>query len=142
MVTKYLSFRKLLKNEHTGFKKILDALEANGSPKLEFETDEDRSYFITRLFVHEAFAKAANNDITKSTANSTPFEVVDSEFRGLELRNQILMLIQKNPTITKKQMSNILGVSMYALKKELAAMSAEHVAEFVGFSRNGKWVVY
>lgn len=39
-------------------------------------------------------------------------------------------------------MSNTLDVSMYALKKELAAMSAEHVAEFVGFSRNGKRVVY
>lgn len=123
----------------------MDALEANGSPKPEFETDEDRSYFITRLFVHEAFAKITNNDITPSTPNSTPstpFEVVGSEFGKLELRNQILILIQKEPTITKKQMSNILGVSMYALKKELAAMSVEHVAEFVGFSRNGKWVVY
>lgn len=101
------------------------------------------------MFIHEAFAKATNNGITKSTANSTPstpnstpFEVVDSEFGELELRNQILILIQKDSTITKKKMSNILGVSMYALKKELAAMSAEHVAEFVGFSRNGKWVVY
>ena len=127
----------------------MDALEANGSPKPEFETDEDRSYFITRLFIHEAFAKDINSDITKSTVNSTPstpnstpFEVVDSEFWELELRNQILILIQKDSTITKKQMSNILGVSMYALKKELAAMSAEHIAEFVGFSRNGKWVVY
>ncbi len=39
-------------------------------------------------------------------------------------------------------MTEILGVSMYALKKELAAMREEHVAEFVGFSRSGKWVVY
>lgn len=39
-------------------------------------------------------------------------------------------------------MTKILGVTMYALKKELAAMSEEHVAEFIGFSRNGKWVVY
>lgn len=40
------------------------------------------------------------------------------------------------------QPSKKFGVSMYALKKELEAMSAEHVAEFAGFSRNGKWVVY
>lgn len=79
----------------------MDALEANGSPKPEFETDEDRSYIITRLFIHEAFAKATNNDITKLTANSTPFEVVDSEFWELKLRNQILILIQKDSTITK-----------------------------------------
>ena len=128
---------------------ILSANRIGGVLKDIHETDEDRSYFITRLFIHEAFAKDTNSDITKSTVNSTPstpnstpFEVVDSEFWELELRNRILILIQKDPTITKKQMSNILSVSMYALKKELAAMSAEHIAEFVGFSRNGKWVVY
>ncbi|MDE6924608.1 MAG: hypothetical protein K2O97_08125 [Acetatifactor sp.] len=40
---------------NTGFKKILDALEASGSPKPEFETDDAHSYFITRLFIHESF---------------------------------------------------------------------------------------
>ncbi len=97
----FLKELHLTEGRNTGFKKILDALEANGSPKPEFETDEDRSYIITRLFIHEAFAKATNNDITKLTANSTPFEVVDSEFWELKLRNQILILIQKDLTITK-----------------------------------------
>lgn len=50
----------LTEGRNTGFKKILDALEANGSPKPEFETDEDRSYFITRLFIHESFVKNVN----------------------------------------------------------------------------------
>ena len=45
----------LTEGRNTGFKKILNALEANGSPRPEFETDDDRSYFITRLFIHEAF---------------------------------------------------------------------------------------
>lgn len=97
----FLKELHLTEGRNTGFKKILDALEANGSPKPEFESDEDRSYIITRLFIHEAFAKATNNDITKLTANSTPFEVVDSEFWELKLRNQILILIQKDSTITK-----------------------------------------
>lgn len=97
----FLKELHLTEGRNTGFKEILDALEANGSPKPEFETDEDRSYIITRLFIHEAFAKATNNDITKLTANSTPFEVVDSEFWELKLRNQILILIQKDSTITK-----------------------------------------
>lgn len=47
----------MTEGRNTGFKKILDALEANGSPKPEFETDEDHSYFISRLFVHEDFLK-------------------------------------------------------------------------------------
>lgn len=47
----------LTEGRNTGFKKILNALEANGSPKPEFETDDDHSYFISRLFVHEGFLK-------------------------------------------------------------------------------------
>ena len=45
----------MTEGRNTGFKKILDALEANGSPKPEFETDDARTYFITRLFIHEKF---------------------------------------------------------------------------------------
>ena len=45
----------MTEGRNTGFEKILNALEVNGSPKPEFETDDEHSYFITRLFVHEAF---------------------------------------------------------------------------------------
>ena len=54
----------MTEGRNTGFKKILDALEANGSPKPEFETDEDRSYFITRLFIHGEFA-AVSDEVPK-----------------------------------------------------------------------------
>ncbi len=53
----FLKELHLTEGRNTEFKKILDALEENGSPKPEFETDDDHSYFISRLFVHEAFLK-------------------------------------------------------------------------------------
>ena len=53
----FLKELHLTEGRNTGFGKIIRALEANGSPKPEFETDEDHSYFISRLFVHEAFLK-------------------------------------------------------------------------------------
>ena len=53
----FLKELHLTEDRNTGFKNILDALEINGSPKPEFETDDDGSYFITRLYVHEAFLK-------------------------------------------------------------------------------------
>ena len=40
--------------------KILNALEHNGSPKPEFETDDARSYFISRFFIHEGFLQEPN----------------------------------------------------------------------------------
>ena len=51
----FLKELHLTEGRNTGFKKILNALESNGSPKPEFETDEERTYFITRIFVHEGF---------------------------------------------------------------------------------------
>ena len=42
----FLKELHLTEGRNTGFKKILDALEKNVSPKPEFETDDDRSYFI------------------------------------------------------------------------------------------------
>lgn len=56
----FLKELHLTEGRNTGFKKILDALEANGSPKPEFETDDSRSYFISRLFVHKSFLKEIN----------------------------------------------------------------------------------
>lgn len=53
----FLKELHLTEGRNTGFKKILNALEANGSPKPEFETDDNHSYFISRLFVHEGFLK-------------------------------------------------------------------------------------
>lgn len=53
----FLKELHLTEGRNTGFKKILDALEENGSPKPTFETDDDHSYFISRLFIHEAFLK-------------------------------------------------------------------------------------
>ena len=50
----------LAEGRNTGFGKILRALEVNGSPKPEFETDDDHSYFISRFFVHEAFLEDEN----------------------------------------------------------------------------------
>jgi len=43
----FLKELHLTERRNTGFKKLLDALDANGSPKPEFETDEARSCFIS-----------------------------------------------------------------------------------------------
>ena len=49
-----------------------DILVKNGSPKPEFETDEDHSYFISRLFVHEAFLKEAESEKSQKGAEKEP----------------------------------------------------------------------
>ena len=52
---------------NTGFREILHALRKNGSPLPEFITDDDHSFFITRLFIREGF-----NDESKNSAPKVP----------------------------------------------------------------------
>ena len=45
----------LTEGRNTGFRKIRNALHNNGSPEPLFETDEERTYFSTTLYVHPDF---------------------------------------------------------------------------------------
>ena len=76
----FLKELHLTEGRNTGFKKILDALEANGSPKPEFETDEAHSYFISRLFIHEGFLK--ENQVTGNV--SLNGSVVENEQESVD----------------------------------------------------------
>lgn len=93
----FLKELHLTEGRNTGFKKILDALEANGSPKPEFETDEDRSYFITRLFIHEAFTK----DVNERSLSEVLSEVLKaSDFSKLE---KIIKFIEEKGETDKSE---------------------------------------
>lgn len=48
----------LTEGRNTGFRKIRNALHNNGSPEPLFETDEERTYFSTTLYVHPDFEKS------------------------------------------------------------------------------------
>ena len=90
---------------------------------------------------------------TPSTPKSTPstsdfaseptglYESMEKK-KDASLREQILDLIERDSSISKKRMIEKLGVSMYALKKELSAMKKEHIAEYIGYSRSGRWKIY
>jgi ATP-dependent DNA helicase RecG len=51
-IGEFLKELELTEGRSTGIRKILKTMERNGSPKPEFDTDEDRSYFLIRLPVH------------------------------------------------------------------------------------------
>lgn len=62
----------LTEGRNTGFGKILRALEENGSPKPEFETNDDHSYFISRIFVHESFLNEEESAPNQKGAKKEP----------------------------------------------------------------------
>ncbi|MFQ5568244.1 MAG: Fic family protein [Rhodothermales bacterium] len=60
-IGEFLKELDLTEGRSTGIAKILKVMSANGSPAPEFETDDDRTYFLIRLPVHE---RAATPQVT------------------------------------------------------------------------------
>ena len=104
----------------------MDALDKNGSPKPEFETDDDRSYFITRLYVHEEFLK--ENELKKSQ-------------KGAERKQAILVLLEQNSAMTQTMLMGKLNISRKQVRKDIKELQKDGVLVREGSNRNGRWIV-
>ncbi len=129
----FLKELHLTEGRNTGFKKILDALEDNGSPKPEFETDDDHSYFISRLFIHEAFLKEGLKRSQKGAEKEPK--------KGAERKQEILELLEKNPKMTQKLLMEELDLSRKQVQKEIKELQEHGVLVREGSNRGGKWRV-
>ena len=123
----------LTEGRNTGFKKILDALEANGSPKPEFETDDARTYFITRLFIHERFS----NEELKGSPKGAEKEPK----KGAERKQAILELLAENPTMTQTQLMERMELTRKQVQKDVKELQEEGLLKRDGSNRSGRWVV-
>ena len=137
----FLKELHLTEGRNTGFKKILDALEANGSPKPEFETDEDRSYFITRLFIHEAFAKDANernlNEVNKTNERSLS-EVLSEVLTKKDFDKviPIIKYLEEKGCITPKEAENVCDKSAATVRRYLGILTATGIVVAEGNTNN------
>ncbi len=114
----------------------MDALEANGSPKPEFETDEDRSYFITRLFIHEKFAAVSDEEPKRSRKGAEK-----EPKKGAERKQAILDILIEKPTITQTQLMEIMNLTRKQIQKDMKGLQEEGVLVREGSNRTGRWVV-
>ncbi len=129
----FLKELHLTEGRNTGFKKILNALEANGSPKPEFETDDDHSYFISRLFVHEGFLKE-EPERSRKGAEKEPK-------KRAERKQTILEILKENSTMTQTQLMEKMSLSRKQVQKDMKELQEEGALAREGSNRNGQWIV-
>lgn len=68
-IGEFLKELELTEGRSTGIPKILHAMKRNNSPVPQFETDEDRTYFLLRLPIHpKAMPQAFEKDVPETTA--------------------------------------------------------------------------
>ena len=157
----------LTEGRNTGFGKILSALEENGSPKPEFETDAGHNYFITRLFIHEAFMKQESKGakiglkgagIEKKGAEVEPkgAEVepkgAEVEPKGAEVESkgakkgterslEILNRMRENPFVTQVKLMEEFNLSRKQIQNIIQYLRLNGLVEREGSNRSGKWIV-
>lgn len=150
-IGEFLKELHLTEGRNTGFRKILNALERNGSPKPEFETDEAHSYFITRIFVREGFEKEIY-DLTSSFENGIENGIdillvdVEEKFEGCtmkKLRNieQILRAIYQNRKISIAELKDTTGLSERTVTRYLKELKEEGVIVREGPDHGGMWKI-
>ena len=129
----FLKELHLTEGRNTGFKKILNALEANGSPKPEFETDDNHSYFISRLFVHEGFLKEETKRSQKGAEKEPK--------KGAERKRDILNQLEENSTMTQTGLMEVLGLTRKQIQNAIKELQEEGLLVREGSNRNGRWIV-
>lgn len=136
----FLKELHLTEGRNTGFKKILDALEANGSPKPEFETDEARSYFITRLFMHKGFNSVSKDEYPKEPKRSRKGAKKELK-KGNERKQAIMKLLVANPTMTQTQLREHLNLTRKQIQTDMKELQEEGMLMRDGSNRKGRWII-
>ena len=134
-IGEFLKEIHLNEGRNTGFRKILRALEHNGSPLPEFETDEERSFFITRLRRHPAFAESADRETVGESGDKSSDKGSD---KTTGHRQKIIQVLEAKGGAQAGELARVIGLAPAGTRKVLSRMVAEGLIEAHG-ERRGRY---
>ncbi|MDR2568714.1 MAG: putative DNA binding domain-containing protein [Oscillospiraceae bacterium] len=123
----------------TGIKKILSALERNGSPPPEFKTSQGREYMQVTIKMHEGFD--LDHFAAKSSNEGNGDGINEGINDGINRHNLIMNTMKDNPAITTQQLADAIGVSVATMEREIRALKKSNQIGRVGARKSGQWVV-
>lgn len=133
-IGEFLKEMHLTEGRNTGFRKIRTALRNNGSPEPVFETDDERTYFATTLFIHPYFKDPGMEYSQNDSVNDSVNNLSKNEKRVLDI-------IQKNPVLSASQIANILGVSESTIRRATKTLKNRNIIQRQGSDKKGIWVI-
>ncbi len=138
-IGEFLKEMHLTEGRNTGFRKIRNALHNNGSPEPLFETDDERTYFSTTLFIHPDFKNAGENDGQNDRVND---RANDRVIEGLSKNERaVLEVIRSAPSLSAEKIAVRLGVSESTVRRAAKALKEKHIIQRDGADKNGIWVI-
>lgn len=138
-IGEFLKEMHLTEGRNTGFRKILNALERNGSPKPIFETDPERLSFSSTIMIHPAFITNNKDDIdTTSVGINVGINV------GIKLNKTqkiIVEVLQKVPRCTIEDLAKKASVERRTIERNVKILRDKGILERVGSKKDGYWIV-
>ena len=136
-IGEFLKELHLTEGRNTGSQKIIRALKANGSPMPVFETDDDRTYFLTTIPIHPDFLVPYEdrNEYRNGYRNDT--EIVELT----EHERLVLDAIHQDATTTIRDMVARLGISKSSVSRALKGLQGKQVIERIGSTKKGIWKI-
>jgi ATP-dependent DNA helicase RecG len=119
----------------TGIKKILDAMKKNGSPKAEFEFDEEHSYFQVKLPVHGEVLKENDESINTAVPDNAGL-VPDNAVKLSEQEKVIMDAIMDSGKLTSKDVEKLLNLKDRRVRVILKEMTDKDLLVKLGNARN------
>lgn len=126
----------LTEGRNTGFRKILNALERNGSPEPIFETDPERLSFCTTILIHPHFLSSNGDKRGDKNGDKVP-----SSKRRTERVQLILSAITENPHITVRELASDSGIPKNTVSRIIKDLQEDGTIKREGSARKGYWVV-
>ena len=103
---------------------------------------EDHSYFISRLFVHEAFLKEEESNRDQKGVKKEPKRSRKKEpKKGAERKRDVLQKLEEDPEITQVKLMEEFDLSRKQIQKIIKDLREEGLVERQGSNRNGRWIV-
>ena len=133
-IGEFLKDLHLTEGRNTGFRKIINSLQANGSPLPEFETDEAHDYFVTRLFIREGFYDEGSESLN-SFQNETSLKQVLKPSSYDKLL-PLIECLDVNKYISIQDVMNITGKSRTTAWRYLKLLVDADVVEADGETNN------
>ena len=133
---------KLVQSYGSGIRRAKKAMSDNHSPKLVFEPSEEdeKDYTQVTAYINEEFAAIRNEEKEKEGRDkekTTP--IIPPITTPNTTREKILLMIEANPEITRKQIAEGIGISVDGVKYHLRKLSDEKILQYEGTSRKGRW---
>ena len=132
----------ITEGKSTGVPTIVGAMKENGSPAVKFEFDEERTWFMVTVPVHEWFLEGDEsvNELVNGTVNGTVNNLQTPIVLTVRQR-KIVEMIEENDRVTAEEMLVRSQVSMRTIKRDLAALKKMGVLLRVGSDKTGCWMI-